>query len=163
MAEAGTPKAELSATGARENGDAAGAVDRFVVSVYKIVQSTLISHIVRLDAVFGAAPGRSCYPSSSAMPSHQESRQRRQQERLHREFLTAVSELLRLIVLREKTRLLREKGAPDAPSDATIREAMRPLVERIEATQQNSTDSTLPTTGVGGRGPSGARAISSAC
>ena len=30
---------------------------------------------------------------------------------------------------------LREKGLPDAPSDARIWEAMRPLVERIEATR----------------------------
>ena len=69
------------------------------------------------------------------MPSHHESRQRREQHRLHREFLRIMSELLRLIELREKARLLREKGFADAPSDTMIREAMRPLVERIEATR----------------------------
>ena len=46
-----------------------------------------------------------------------------------------MSELLRLIEPREKARLLREKGFADAPSDTMIREAMRPLVERIEATR----------------------------
>jgi hypothetical protein len=67
------------------------------------------------------------------MGSHAESRLRREQRRLHGQFLRNVRRLLRLIELPEKARLLREKGAPDAPSDAMIRETMRPLVERIEA------------------------------